>query len=673
MVSAALDLLGEGLAIFDADLRLFACNRLFRELQDFPGSVMSPNTTLEEIIRDNAARGEYGPGSSEMHVADRIDAVRGSKAIQDEQHRSDGRILSVRGCPLPQRGFAVVYTDITEQRRLQEEVKRHNVRLEEHVRRRTAQLITANVELSASAAANRQTTLALRRSEARLREITDAIPAHIAYFDRTLTYRYTNRAYARWFGRQDGDLVGRKIVDILPAEVFTAVGEYLRLALSGQTVSYEYAINGSEGRKRHARSTLVPDIGADGETVGVYAHTVEVTEQHYAQEALVYAQKMETVGRLAGGLAHDFNNMLTVVIGNLLALREARLDDVSGEFIEPALQAADRCTELIRRLMTLSRRQPMMPQTIGIGALIQDMAQLFRRLLPETIAMTVTCADVMPVMIAGARQLEDALLNLVLNARDAMADGGELQIDCQSVAVGTDMAVELVVTAGDYVCISVRDTGIGMDEATLSRVCEPFFTTKGLGSGLGMSMVYGFTRQSGGAIRFASRPGKGTTVSLYLPCAAVGSTETVPVRASLPSPPDLTGHLVLLVEDDPDVRKVVRNQLASFGCLILEAENGHEAADLIENVPAISLLLSDIVMPGGMDGRALARFASAFRPDLKIILMTGYAESSEKERNDFSPPVLEKPFSKEKLIDILDRFFRNRHDDAEGPQRVRET
>ncbi|WP_241762840.1 PAS domain-containing sensor histidine kinase [Aromatoleum aromaticum] len=494
----------------------------------------------------------------------------------------------------------------------------------------------------------------------RLRDIMDAIPAHIAYFDDSWTYRYANKAYAAWFGRESGQVVGRRIVDVVPAEVFDAVREPLGRALEGERVIYEYTMSDAAGRTLYARSTLVPDIGAAGEVLGCYVHAVDVTEQRRTQHVLAQAQKMEAIGQLSGGLAHDFNNMLTVVMGNLAGLREARPDDGAlQEFVAPAMQAAQGGAQLIERLLTFSRQQPLAPRPVEVNELILGMAKLIRRSLPETIALHTASRNAELVAMTDAHQLESALLNLALNARDAMPEGGELRIESAVETLDAAAAAELDIPPGDYVQVTVRDTGTGMDATTVAHVFEPFFTTKrfGMGSGLGLPMVYGFARQSGGAVRIRSRQACGTAVALLLPRTVASPAAAGEAGTAAPATP-LSGQLVLLVEDDPEVRTVVRKQLAALGCSVLEAENGQEAADIVENVAAISLVLSDVVMPGGLDGCGLTRFIRRFRPGLPVILMSGYVDRADAVTRDLGVPLLAKPFSKERLSAMLDAICR---------------
>ena len=659
MLGAGLDLLDQGLTVFDAELRMVAWNAAFLRLLDFPESLARPGVSFEDFIRFNAERGDYGPGDPAQQVAERVARARSFQPHTTERIRPNGRILSIRGFPLPHQGFITVYTDVTEQRRAAEQISRHQAELEEHIASRTEALTRANRELTAAVDSNRAITQALRRSEQRLREITDAIPAAIAYVDKDRIYRYANKGYAGWFGWTSEQVPGHRVPEVIGQELFDTISADVDRAMAGERISYEYRLTGRDGEPAYARSTLVPDLAPDGSVLGCYVHSMDVTEQRRTQAALAQAQKMEAIGQLTGGLAHDFNNMLTVVIGNLVALKENHPDDpLTENFVEPAMHAANRGAELIRRLLGFARRQPLEPEPVEVNELILGMSKLIRRSLPSTIAVSTASREPCLVAMVDAHQLENALLNLALNARDAMPNGGELRIESSLEHLNVHAAADLEVPPGDYVQIAVTDNGMGMDGSTLARVFEPFFTTKqfGMGSGLGMSMVYGFTKQSGGGVRIRSRQARGTTVALLLP-----RIEEAETQASLPAgrhvaAADLAGKLVLLAEDDADVRSVVRMQLSELGCAVVEAENGSEAADMVENIPAIALVISDVVMPGAMDGRALARFVRRFRPDLPMVLMSGFAESEFHTGGldpDHDLPLLAKPFSRDKLLAAL--------------------
>ena len=656
MLEAGLDMLEQGVTVFDADLRLVTWNKTFLHLLDFPDHLAQPGASFENFIRYNAERGEYGPGDPEAQIAERVAAARAFTPHYTERVRPNGQILAVRGMPLPHQGFIALYSDITQQRRAEERVAQTNAELEAHIQSRTNELTTANIDLQAAIDANRQITAALQRSEARLRQITDAIPAHIAYFDHSWTYRYANRRYAEWFGSTSTGMTDQPIEQAIGREMFEKVKDAVARALAGEQVTYEYDLTRPDGSVVYARSTLVPDVGAEGEVMGCFVHSLDITEQRRTQQAFAQAQKMEAIGQLTGGLAHDFNNMLTVIIGNLTGLREAHPDDpASEEFIEPAMQAAIGGAELIRRLLTFSRQQPLAPRRVEVNQLVLNMSKLIRRSLPANISLVTANRQPELETLVDPHQLESALLNLALNARDAMPNGGELRIESSLETLSPAAAADLELAPGDYVQIAVHDNGTGMDGGTLARVFEPFVTTKkfGMGSGLGLAMVYGFIKQSGGGVRIRSRQARGTTIALVLPLAPCGADAPADEAAPPADPVEsFAGKLVLLVDDDAEVRKVVRKQLGAIGCVVLEAENGQEGADMVENVPAIALVISDVVMPGGMDGRALARFVRRFRAELPVILMSGFADQADP-RDAEAPPLLAKPFSRAKLLTAL--------------------
>jgi signal transduction histidine kinase len=374
-------------------------------------------------------------------------------------------------------------------------------------------------------------------------------------------------------------------------------------------------------------------------------------EQKRLEAVLVHAQKMEAVGELTGGLAHDFNNLLTIVIGNLAVMRDGAARAGIMEFLEPALGAAYKCADITRRLLAFARRQRLEPSTVEVNELIANLVSLSRHCLPPTIHISRQPAAFGLYTRVDPKQLELVFMNLVLNARDAMPGGGRLVVHSSSRLIHHSEAAELELAPGRYVEIRVTDTGKGMDQATLSRVFEPFFTTKefGSGSGLGLSVVYGFVKQSGGAVHIESTPGRGTTVLLLLPespDAKQPDTRSIPI----PRPSADSSRLVLLVEDDAEVRTVMRRQLMEIGHLVIEAPAGDDALAIIDGAPELSVLVSDIVMPGAMDGRRLAQLAKQKRPGLRVVLVTGYADGLDVQGGPHEPfTVLRKPCTKEEL------------------------
>ena len=652
MLQAGLDLLDQGLTVFDAELRLVAWNQPFLRLLEFPDELARVGTPFEHFIRYNAERGEYGPGDREIQIAERVAAAANFAPHITERQRPNGRVLLLRGEPLPHKGFVTLYSDITEQRYIEHLTEHQNIQLEERVRRRTAQLENANANLTRANSENTRIAAALMRSEERLRLINDTIPILIGYVDKNEVYQYANKGYSDWYGHPEGGVTGRAVREVIGEQVYGQVREPVRRALGGQQVTYEYQME-RQGQTVFARSTLVPEFSPEGEPLGFFVFSHEITEQKRMQAALIQAQKMEAIGQLTGGLAHDFNNLLTVVIGNLAALQDHRPEDAEvNEFVEPALQSARRGVQLIKRLLTFSRQQPLEPEAVEIGRLIGGLSKLVRRSLPESIAVSTDLSGGTVHALVDPGQLESALLNFALNARDAMPEGGRLHIAARAVELNGNAAT-FDVTPGQYALIEVADNGTGMDAATLARVYEPFFTTKrfGLGSGLGLSMAYGFVKQSGGGISIQSQPGQGTTVLMVLPLTTPEPDVDQPADDA---PLAHGGELVLLAEDDPNVRRVVRQQLIDLGYPVIEAENGAQALEMIEQIPDIAILVSDIIMPGGINGRQLAEQVLASHPHMRIVLMSGYTDENE-EAAASDLPILGKPFVRQDLARALQR------------------
>ncbi|MGA9342924.1 MAG: ATP-binding protein, partial [Rhodanobacteraceae bacterium] len=367
-----------------------------------------------------------------------------------------------------------------------------------------------------------------------------------------------------------------------------------------------------------------------------------------SEEQLAHSQRLDAIGQLTGGIAHDFNNLLTVISGNLQLL-EGEIADYSNlrETVDSACRAVDRGAVLTRKLLAFARRQRLSPRAVQPSLLLADLKLLLHRTLGERIAVAVECPPRTPPVFADSGELDAALLNLALNARDAMPRGGNLTIRARHEVVDPDNA-ELPV--GPYVVFTVLDTGSGMVPEILARALEPFFTTKelGKGNGLGLSMVYGFVKQSGGHITIDSKPGQGTQIELYLPVAAsANSTRSDPV----PTVPRAGQGAILVVEDEPEVRAIALKFLQSLGYATYEAANAETALELLASHADIELLFSDIVLGSGMTGFDLAREVKRLRPDLPALLTSGYehAWSAHPENEVGEIEVLRKPYRREQL------------------------
>ena len=411
-------------------------------------------------------------------------------------------------------------------------------------------------------------------------------------------------------------------------------------------------------------SCSVAPIIRGGQAVGFVLVMHDITERKRAEEALResedqlrQAQKMEAVGQLTGGIAHDFNNLLSVVIGNLELILDRTEDNAAlGKLAQAALDGSLRGAELTQRLLAFSRKQTLQPKVIDLGARLPAISTLLQRALGEQINVVIhAAADLWAVRIDPS-QLDDSILNLALNARDAMPKGGTLTIEAANVRLDADAAAD--VAAGDYVLVTVTDTGTGMTPDVMERVFEPFFTTKGVGagSGLGLSMVYGFVKQSKGHIKIYSEPGFGTAVNIYLPRAeAAGADETAPAAADVAADVASRGELILVVEDNETVRSVVVTQLRELGYRTLEADSGEEALALLNAQGDVDLVFSDVVMRGGIDGYELARQARARFDGLKILLMSGFTMKSVAEGFEGAEgfELLKKPYRKQDLAQKL--------------------
>jgi PAS domain S-box-containing protein len=379
-------------------------------------------------------------------------------------------------------------------------------------------------------------------------------------------------------------------------------------------------------------------------------------QRRRTEEQLAHSQRLEAIGQLTGGIAHDFNNLLTIMSGSLQLLEIEHPQSQGGaELIASALRSVTRGAELTSKLLAFARRQRLNPQAIEPRALLRDLELMLRRTLGESIRIQVTVPDTVPQAWADPTQLETALVNLAINARDAMVRGGELLLAVGEREIGIDEASPDRV-AGRYVVFSVADTGHGMSEETLARAVEPFFTTKdsGRGSGLGLSMVYGFVRQSGGGLRIDSELGYGTRVDLLMPAASDRHAATPTASAN---PRQAANETVLVVEDEPDVRAISCAFLRSLGYRVLSAASSIEALQRLEEDASIALLFSDVMLGEGMNGQELAREAKRQRPGLAVLLTSGYEDSpvptDASDTHTFE--VLRKPFRREQLAEAVRR------------------
>ncbi|WP_460352389.1 MULTISPECIES: PAS domain-containing hybrid sensor histidine kinase/response regulator [unclassified Pseudomonas] len=545
----------------------------------------------------------------------------------------------------------------------------------------------------------KHTEQALRQSQTELQLIINAMPILISYVDHEERFRLNNAAYLDWYGLTPQELYGRTIREVIGEEAYFLRAPYIAEALAGRPCSFSLYTPHRDGSNRHALMNYLPRHGADGSVNGFYIFVIdeserkkteealrnlnetleervsarteqlaqanqrlqnEMFERERAEDALRHAQKMEAVGQLTGGIAHDFNNMLTGIIGSLDLMQryiaDGRADEI-GRFTEAAVSSANRAAALTHRLLAFSRRQSLDRKTLNVNELIHSLEDLIRRTKGDPIELTLRLADDVWPISTDVSQLENALLNLVINARDAMPDGGELLIETANVYLdGNDITTLEPVKAGDYLMLAVSDNGTGMTPSVRAKAFDPFFTTKpiGQGTGLGLSMIYGFAQQSGGHVSLDSLPNQGTCVRLYLPRLNLLEPER-PVVETLGAAPTATcGETVVVVEDDPAVRMLVLDLLKELGYLAHEAADASAALPLLESELRVDLLVTDVGLPG-MNGRQLAEIARQHRPGLKVLFMTGYAQKAA-ERQGFledGMDMVAKPFSIEVLANKI--------------------
>jgi len=502
------------------------------------------------------------------------------------------------------------------------------------------------------AAVTQRAETEIGKRDAWLRAIFENAPFEIVLKDTEGRITAVSRNIMNILGVDLEDTIGKTTADFFPEEVARIYIEADREVLRTGKVLQQEVVEHVGGDVQHMLNSKFPLRGDDGEIIGICSLTTDLTEMRRMEAQLHHAQKMETMGQLTGGVAHDFNNLLAVVMGNLEILAERLGPEDTA--VRSALRAATHGAELTQRLLMFARRQVLDAKPVDLNDAVLGMEEFLRRTLGSEIAIEIRRAENLWPVLADAGQVENALLNLALNARDAMPEGGRLEIETANVTLDDKAARKIEGTAGDYATLAVIDDGIGIAPETMERIFEPFFTTKevGEGSGLGLSMVYGFAKESRGHVTVDSEPGRGTRVALYLPRTASGAMSTA--RTTTSDLPVGRGETILVVEDNPDVRTLAVAMLESLAYRVITAEDGAAALAKLEDGLSVDLMLTDVALPGGLRGPALARRAREQRPDLKVLFMSGYAGSSLEESDTLDPQhLMGKPFRKRDLAQRL--------------------
>jgi PAS domain S-box-containing protein len=515
---------------------------------------------------------------------------------------------------------------------------------------------------------------ALRASEERYRTLYKKTPLPLHSLNEAGIIEHVSEAWLDLLGYNREEVIGRPITDFMTEDAIRHRSQVVWPALlrEGALKEAEYRLVTKSGTALDVLMSGRVERDAEGRFLYVLGGVVDVTARKRAEEALRQAQKIEAVGHLTGGVAHDFNNLLAVVLGNLDLLRRKLPDDPKlSRLVDNAIQGAQRGAALTQRMLAFARRQDLTPEPVDLPDLVKGMTDLLQRSIGPMVRIETRFPLGLPCAHVDANQLELALLNLVVNARDAMPEGGMITIAAQEQSLGLDHASGLA--PGRYVCMSVTDTGHGMDEGTVARAMEPFFTTKGVGkgTGLGLSMVHGLAAQSGGRLVLKSRRGQGTTAEIWLPgvqAQDATSIEPGPGGEAISAGPDTRPLTILVVDDDALVLQNTAAMLEDLGHRVLEAQSGREALDYLGRAHSVDLVITDQAMPG-MTGVQLAKAIRRHWPQMPMILASGYAEIS----SDLPPKVsrLNKPFRQDGLARIVAESMRDVVDGTVVPFRSR--
>ena len=480
-----------------------------------------------------------------------------------------------------------------------------------------------------------------RRLAERYRVLVENAPVGIHEIDRDRTLSAVNRAGLKMLGRKES-LFGTPFLDVVSSADRPRISRLLDLAFAGEFCEFEFTTRG----QRTFLSCFMPLKAIDGAVHKVLGMFQDVTHRNNAEERLKQAQKMEALGRLAGGIAHDFNNILSVIIGYASLLQKEPSPEKVQEHAIEVLRAAQQASSLTRQLLAFSRRQVGQPETVDLNTVIQGVSKMLRRLIREDIELCIRLASDLPLITADAAQIEQVIVNLAINARDAMSEGGRLTITTSISDLDSAHAGPLGLTPGPHAVLTVSDTGHGMNAETQAHIFEPFFSTKeaGKGTGLGLATVHAIVEQSRGHISVNSRVGAGTTFTIHFP-ASGASVDTMKSRA-VPRPTVAAVETILLVEDEHGLRKLMKEFLVAEGYTVIESADGPSAIEISKKYRgAIHLLLTDVIMPK-MHGRNLTMLLRQQRPGLKVLYVTGHDDPGTLK----GARVLEKPFLPEILL-----------------------
>lgn len=622
MTRAGLNLIQQALSIYDENLNLVVCNRRFGEMFQLPSQLLKRGAKFRDTIQYLVDHGEYGPVEDvAAFVQEKIDTARAFEPHYVERVRANGEVISVEGAPLSQGGWVTVYTDITRIKRQENMLRGHSQELSGQLLTYAEELATKNRQLEATNASLEQAKRELTEIEARTRLTTEMMPAHIAHVDLQRRYTYSNRKLSSVMPERPSDIVGRSIAETLGAKAYKQLEARIDRAFAGQANVYEF---NDELSSRRIRTALTPDR-KDDEIQGVYILSMDVTEETQARSALQQASKREMAAQLTNGLAHDFSNLLTIIMGAQSRLEKMALGSEAQTLVDATKEAAARGGTLLNTIADMTGIRKLSQEDSHMPTLFQRLENLASSALPKDIILEIKNNLPQENYFLDKGMLQDSLLNIILNARDAIVGNGKITVTAQAIK---DTWVEF----------SVADSGPGFSDEALKKALNPFYTTKGAeGTGLGLTMVYDMAKLSGGEVLLNNNYG-GARVVLRLP-------QREPVELKNPG-------LILLVEDDDALRDNIRHMLTSLGHSVVEASSTIEAKDLIEGLPEISMILCDLRLEGQETGVDLAKKIKGSAPT--VMFMTSLPTSDNLHQQALRlGTVLSKPFDANGLKLVL--------------------
>lgn len=619
-MQAGLNLIQQALSIYDNDLRFVVGNRSFQTMFGLPDHLVTRGASFEDVIRFLVERGEYGEVSDhDAFVRDKVQQALAFEPHYMERRRADGRMISVEGSPLAQGGWVTVYTDITGIKRQEQLLRSRSEELSDQLLAHAEELSQTNRALASTNAALQETKHQLTEMESRARVTAEMMPAHIARIDRDWRYSYSNRQLANILPATPRNIVGLHAREALGDEAFDRITPNLERAFDGEASVLEFA---HEGAARRIRVAFTPDVDDAGDVTGIYILSMDVTEEAQARAALTQTRKRELAAQLTSGMAHDFSNLLTIILGMQARLGRMDLPDEARALVEATTGAARRGGAILDRISSMTGAREVRPEPVEVAELLAEIETLGRAALPDGIRLDTQVEGLGKPILLDIGATQDALLNLVLNARDAIgSDRGAIDIRARTVG-------------GTWIEFEVTDTGPGFSDKALDHALDAFFTTKGgEGSGLGLAMVYDHTKMSGGHVRLRNTE-TGARVTIRLPLKPAQDTGAP--------------KLVLLVEDQDEIRADVRGMLVALGHQVIEASSGEEALEL-GGIGEIDLVLSDIMLGGSVTGDTLSGAMNA-----PVLLMSSLPPSDARRAGH---PVLSKPFTRGQLSAFLTDSF----------------